>query len=59
MTRVLIECRDDEGMSWVSVGVSTNIISASVMALAGDDGAEKPVHLNVQMVTDAMSAADG
>ena len=34
VTRVLIECRDDEGMSWVSVGVSTNIIDASVMALA-------------------------
>ena len=34
VTRVLIECRDDTGMSWISVGVSTNIIDASVMALA-------------------------
>ena len=34
VTRVLIECRDDEGTSWISVGVSTNIIDASVMALA-------------------------
>ena len=34
VTRVLIECRDEEGLSWTSVGVSTNIIDASVMALA-------------------------
>jgi 2-isopropylmalate synthase len=34
VTRVLIECRDDQGVSWISVGVSTNIIDASVMALA-------------------------
>jgi len=34
VTRVLIECQDEEGLSWISVGVSTNIIDASVMALA-------------------------
>lgn len=34
VTRVLIECRDDQGQAWTSVGVSTNIIDASVMALA-------------------------
>ena len=34
VTRVLIECRDDQGQDWTSVGVSTNIIDASVMALA-------------------------
>ena len=34
VTRVLIECRDESGASWISVGVSTNIIDASVMALA-------------------------
>ena len=34
VTRVLIECRDENGMGWTSVGVSTNIIDASVMALA-------------------------
>ena len=34
VTRVLIECRDDKGQAWTSVGVSTNIIDASVMALA-------------------------
>ena len=34
VTRVLIECRDDNGLDWTSVGVSTNIIDASVMALA-------------------------
>ena len=34
VTRVLIECRDEAGASWISVGVSTNIIDASVMALA-------------------------
>ena len=34
VTRVLIECRDDSGTSWVTVGASTNIIDASVMALA-------------------------
>jgi len=34
VTRVLIECRDKDGHDWTSVGVSTNIIDASVMALA-------------------------
>ena len=34
VTRVLIECKDETEMSWISVGVSTNIIDASVMALA-------------------------
>lgn len=34
VTRVLIECRDEAGLAWTSVGVSTNIIDASVMALA-------------------------
>ena len=34
MTRVLIECRDDQGQAWTSVGVSTNIIDASGRALA-------------------------
>lgn len=34
VTRVLIECRDEDGLGWISVGVSTNIIDASVMALA-------------------------
>ena len=34
VTRVLIECRDADGHGWTSVGVSTNIIDASVMALA-------------------------
>lgn len=34
MTRVLIECRDDADLGWTAVGVSTNIIDASVMALA-------------------------
>lgn len=34
VTRVLIECRDEEGRAWTSVGVSTNIIDASVMALS-------------------------
>ena len=34
VTRVLIECRDDQNQAWTSVGVSTNIIDASVMALA-------------------------
>lgn len=34
VTRVLIECRDADGNGWTSVGVSTNIIDASVMALA-------------------------
>lgn len=33
VTRVLIECRDEDGLNWTSVGVSTNIIDASVMAL--------------------------
>ncbi|MCG8622547.1 MAG: citramalate synthase [Proteobacteria bacterium] len=33
VTRVLIECQDGEGKHWTSVGVSTNIIDASVMAL--------------------------
>ena len=33
VTRVLIECHDESGTSWTSVGVSTNIIDASVMAL--------------------------
>ena len=32
-TRVLIECEDDNGDRWRSVGLSTNIIDASVMAL--------------------------
>ncbi len=34
VTRVLIECRDETGLDWTAVGVSTNIIDASVMALA-------------------------
>jgi 2-isopropylmalate synthase len=34
VTRVLIECRDDKSRAWTSVGVSTNIINASVLALA-------------------------
>ena len=33
-TRVLIEFADSEGRSWRTVGVSTNIIDASVIALA-------------------------
>jgi 2-isopropylmalate synthase len=33
VTRVLIQCHDDEGRNWTSVGVSTNIIDASVIAL--------------------------
>ena len=32
-TRVLIECEDNNGDRWRSVGLSTNIIDASVMAL--------------------------
>ena len=32
-TSVLIECEDDNGDRWRSVGLSTNIIDASVMAL--------------------------
>ncbi len=32
-TRVLIECEDKSGERWRSVGLSTNIIDASVMAL--------------------------
>ena len=34
VTRVLVECQDEEGENWISVGVSTNIIDASVMALS-------------------------
>ena len=34
VTRVLIQCRDETDTNWVAVGVSTNIIDASVMALA-------------------------
>jgi 2-isopropylmalate synthase len=34
VTRVLIECRDENDDAWTSVGVSTNIIDASVMALS-------------------------
>ena len=34
VTRVLIQCRDEADTNWVSVGVSTNIIDASVMALS-------------------------
>jgi 2-isopropylmalate synthase len=33
VTRVLIECEDTDNTNWTSVGVSTNIIDASVMAL--------------------------
>ena len=33
VTRVLIQCRDEDGLNWTSVGVSTNIIDASVIAL--------------------------
>ncbi|NDA09079.1 MAG: citramalate synthase, partial [Alphaproteobacteria bacterium] len=33
VTRVLIECEDTDNNNWTSVGVSTNIIDASVMAL--------------------------
>ncbi len=33
-TRVLIECQGHQGQRWRSVGISTNIIDASVMALA-------------------------
>ena len=33
-TRVLIECQGDHGQRWRSVGLSTNIIDASVMALS-------------------------
>ena len=33
VTRVLIECEDKQGHNWTSVGVSTNIIDASVLAL--------------------------
>ena len=33
-TRVLIEFADSDGRSWRTVGVSTNIIDASVIALA-------------------------
>ena len=32
-TRVLIECEDENNERWRSVGLSTNIIDASVMAL--------------------------
>jgi 2-isopropylmalate synthase len=32
-TRVMIESGDDEGLIWRTVGVSTNIIDASLMAL--------------------------
>jgi 2-isopropylmalate synthase len=50
VTRVLIECRDENDLGWTSVGVSTNIIDASVMALSDamtwkllKDGVKPPV----------------
>ena len=33
-TRVLIEFRDEDGQTWTTVGVSTNVIDASIIALA-------------------------
>ena len=33
-TRVLIEFQDDVGQTWTTVGVSTNVIDASIIALA-------------------------
>lgn len=33
-TRVLIEFRDEDGLTWTTVGVSTNVIDASIIALA-------------------------
>ena len=32
-TRVLIESRDDKGNRWFTVGVSANIVEASLIAL--------------------------
>ncbi|MCE2517383.1 MAG: citramalate synthase [Alphaproteobacteria bacterium] len=55
VTRVLIECRDDDGTGWTSVGVSTNIIDASVMALSDamtwklfKDGVQAPLKAPVK-----------
>lgn len=42
-TRVLIDSRDDAGRSWSTVGASTNIIEASLMALV--DGIEYGLRL--------------
>ena len=33
ITRVVIESIDDEGKSWFTVGVSSNIVDASLIAL--------------------------